>query len=123
MAEVDVVALQPCTVVDLTNPSSVHIDHSVALAEAWPSGADSWTQERRKAFAKDTTPPDLMVLYAPANSRESDHDVTNPYGRPRGLFGCFYARAVIAVKSQWALRVQAAEKEELQTMLNACPYA
>lgn len=108
----------------VTNPSNVHIDHSVALAEAWRSGADSWTPERRKAFANDTTSPNLMVMYGPANSRKSDYDVTNEaQGRPRSMFSCYFARAVIAVKSQWDLRVQAAEKEQLQRMLNSCPYA
>jgi hypothetical protein len=36
-----------------TNPADVDIDHVVPLAEAWRSGASSWTTSHRQAFAND----------------------------------------------------------------------
>lgn len=49
------------------DPSEVHIDHIVALAEAWRSGADSWTTERRQRFANDLSRPQLIAVSAEAN--------------------------------------------------------
>jgi hypothetical protein len=36
-----------------SDPADVDIDHVVALAEAWTSGAASWTPGQREAFAND----------------------------------------------------------------------
>ena len=36
-----------------TNPSDVDIDHMVPLAEAWDSGARTWTTSVRQSFAND----------------------------------------------------------------------
>ncbi|NEE55186.1 HNH endonuclease, partial [Streptomyces sp. SID8455] len=35
--------------------SDVDIDHMVPLAEAWRSGASSWTNAQRQSFANDLT--------------------------------------------------------------------
>lgn len=37
----------------LTSPGSIDIDHVVALAEAWRSGASDWSVASRRAFAND----------------------------------------------------------------------
>ena len=39
--------------VTFTDPSGMDIDHMVALAEAWDSGARFWGAARRQAFAND----------------------------------------------------------------------
>ncbi|WUI03905.1 HNH endonuclease family protein [Spirillospora sp. NBC_00431] len=36
-----------------TLASEIDIDHIVPLAEAWRSGANTWTTSRRQAFAND----------------------------------------------------------------------
>ena len=36
-----------------TNAADIDIDHMVPLAEAWGSGARSWTTSRRQAYAND----------------------------------------------------------------------
>ncbi|MFM8484542.1 MAG: hypothetical protein ACKOBT_14495, partial [Actinomycetota bacterium] len=35
------------------DPAEIHIDHLVALKEAWESGAWAWTEAERRAFAND----------------------------------------------------------------------
>ena len=45
----------------LNSASDVDIDHVVPLAEAWRSGADSWTTDRRRAFANDLGGPQLLA--------------------------------------------------------------
>ncbi len=39
------------------NARQIDIDHLVPLAEAWESGARSWTAARREAFANDLADP------------------------------------------------------------------
>lgn len=40
-------------------------DHMAPLANAWRSGANSWTAARRKEFANDLTRPQLLVAAKP----------------------------------------------------------
>ena len=40
-----------------TDSGAVEIDHTVALAEAWDSGARHWSPERRRAFGNDVDLP------------------------------------------------------------------
>ena len=39
--------------VSWTDPGRIDIDHLVPLAEAWDSGARTWTRRTRQAFAND----------------------------------------------------------------------
>ncbi|SEE65916.1 hypothetical protein SAMN05216532_8205 [Streptomyces sp. 2231.1] len=41
----------------VTEVSKATIDHMVPLAEAWRSGADTWTADQRKAFGNDLEGP------------------------------------------------------------------
>ena len=45
-----------------TVSSEVDIDHMVPLKEAWVSGARSWTNAQREAFANDLTRPQLLEI-------------------------------------------------------------
>ena len=45
-----------------TAASDVDIDHVIALAEAWRSGASSWTASRRQSFANDSSRPQLIAV-------------------------------------------------------------
>ena len=48
----------------VTDPQALDIDHMVPLANAWRTGAASWTDEQREAFANDLTRPQLMARHA-----------------------------------------------------------
>jgi hypothetical protein len=43
--------------------SDVDIDHIVPLAEAWRSGANTWSTSKRQSFANDLNGPQLIPLY------------------------------------------------------------
>ncbi len=49
--------LSPYDGVRIDDARGVQIDHVVALAEAWYSGAHAWTTERRARFANDLECP------------------------------------------------------------------
>jgi hypothetical protein len=102
-----------------TAASDVDIDHVVPLAEAWRSGANSWTTTRRQSFANDLTRPQLIAVTDNVNQSKGDQDPST-WQPSISSYRCTYAKMWIAVKSYWALSLQASEKTALQTMLNTC---
>ncbi|GGY85082.1 HNH endonuclease [Streptomyces nitrosporeus] len=102
-----------------TAASDVDIDHMVPLAEAWRSGASSWTNAQRQSFANDLTRPQLIAVTDNVNQSKSDQD-PGDWLPPRTAYRCTYARAWVHVKHHYDLRVDSAEKSALQSVLNAC---
>ncbi|WP_433617385.1 HNH endonuclease family protein [Dactylosporangium sp. CA-139114] len=102
-----------------TASGDVDIDHVVPLAEAWRSGASSWTTARRQAFANDLTHPQLIAVTDNVNQSKGDQDPST-WQPPLTSYRCTYARMWITVKYTYGLKLQSSEKTALQTMLNAC---
>ncbi|WP_165217172.1 HNH endonuclease family protein [Schaalia sp. ZJ1691] len=95
----------------------VQIDHVVALANAWESGAWEWTDSQRLEFAND--PDNLLAVDGQANQEKlaSSADQWLP---PNTEFRCDYVSRQIRVKSQWGLSVTAAERETMIRVLADC---
>ncbi|MFC4006208.1 HNH endonuclease family protein [Nonomuraea purpurea] len=102
-----------------TAASDVDIDHMVPLAEAWASGAWSWTTSRRQQFANDLGGPQLWAVTDNVNQSKSDKDPAE-WQPPRTAERCRYARAWVQVKWYWGLSVDSAEKSSLSSMLSSC---
>ncbi|PAV21238.1 hypothetical protein PNOK_0386500 [Pyrrhoderma noxium] len=58
-----------------TDSSKLDIDHIVPLKEAWVSGASSWTDAQRQAFANDLTRPQLLAVDAGSNRSKGSKDI------------------------------------------------
>ncbi|MFB8006835.1 HNH endonuclease family protein [Nocardia sp. NPDC056000] len=101
---------------DRFQASDIEIDHVVALGDAWRSGASEWSPERREQFANDIG--NLLAVQKQANQDKGSK--TPDQWRPRTAYWCDYARRWVAVKSRWALTVQATEKSALTEMLGTC---
>ncbi|MEO3868661.1 HNH endonuclease family protein [Nonomuraea sp. B12E4] len=101
-----------------TAASDVDIDHMVPLAEAWASGAWSWTTSRRQQFANDLGGPQLWAVTDNVNQSKSDQDPAE--WQPRSAERCRYARAWTQVKWYWGLSVDSSEKAALTSMLSSC---
>lgn len=102
-----------------TSPSQVDVDHLVPLAEAWGSGARSWTQARRVAFAND-----LGVAYAlnaMPGALNSAKAARGPESWMPPVNRCRYVEIWTAVKHRWRLRVDPAERAALVGFADACP--
>ncbi|MFC0625517.1 HNH endonuclease family protein [Kribbella deserti] len=99
--------------------SLVDIDHIVPLAEAWRSGANTWTTSRRQQFANDLTRAQLIAVTASSNRSKGDRDPA-AWKPTSTSVHCIYAREWIWVKSYYGLSLQSAEKTALTTMLDAC---
>ena len=106
--------------ITISASSGVDIDHVVPLAEAWRSGAASWSTSTRQAFANDVTRPQLIAVSASSNRSKGDQDPST-WQPTRTSYRCTYSRMWIGSKSYWSLQLQSTEKSALQVMLNACP--
>lgn len=102
-----------------TAASDVDIDHMVPLAEAWRSGASSWTTTKRQQFANDLTRPQLIAVTDNVNQAKGDLD-PGKWLPPRTAYRCTYARMWVEVKQYWALSMDSTEKTALVNILNAC---
>ncbi|MFI6015957.1 HNH endonuclease family protein [Streptomyces sp. NPDC051243] len=102
-----------------TAASDVDIDHLVPLAEAWDSGADSWTTSRRQAFANDLTRPQLIAVTDNVNQAKGDQDPAT-WMPSRTAYRCTYVRAWVQVKYYYDLSVDSAEKSALTNYLASC---
>ncbi|MCX4822796.1 HNH endonuclease family protein [Streptomyces sp. NBC_01142] len=99
--------------------SDVDIDHMVPLAEAWRSGASSWTTSQRQSFANDLSRPQLIAVTDNVNQAKGDKDPAE-WLPSRTSYRCTYARMWVHVKHDWNLKVDSAEKGALQSILNGC---
>ena len=102
-----------------TSASDVDIDHLVPLAEAWDSGASSWTTSQREAFANDLTRPQLLAVTDNVNQSKGDQDPAE-WLPPLSSYHCVYARAWVHVKHHYNLSVDSAEASALRDILSGC---
>lgn len=102
-----------------TSPSDVDIDHIVPLADAWRTGASSWTTAKRQSFANDLTDPQLIAVTDNVNQSKGDQS-PETWKPPLTGYWCTYAEMWIAVKAKWGLTINSAEKSALGTMLDHC---
>lgn len=104
--------------VSWTDPSRIDIDHMVALAEAWDSGARNWTTAQREAYANDLGDyRSLVGVTDSVNQSKGDQDIAEwlpTYDR------CRYLREFVAVKIRWRLTVNSGEKTAMQDLAAGC---
>jgi hypothetical protein len=98
--------------------NEVQIDHTVALSNAWQTGAFKLTADQRKAFAND--PLNLLAVKGRLNSQKGDGDAAT-WLPPLKSFRCDYVLRQIAVKIKHKLWFTAPEKEAMIRILKTCP--
>jgi hypothetical protein len=101
-----------------TKTADLDIDHLVPLAEAWDSGARSWTTSRRQSYANDLGDSRTLVAVTDnVNQAKGDQDPATwmpTYER------CRYVGEWAAVKTRWRLTVDSAEKSALTSYASSC---
>ena len=107
----------PYTDQTFTAPSDIDTDHVVPLANAWRSGASSWTNEERERYAND--PDVLLSVEDNANQAKGDKG-PEAWKPPNEEVWCSYAERWISIKDKYDLSVNPNEKTELEEMLNTC---
>lgn len=101
------------------SPADIDVDHVVALAEAWDSGAHAWDPLTRQQFAND--PLHLLVVTRQSNSDKADMDVAD-WKPDRRDSWCVTASMVILVKLRYELSVDPAERDGLERMVDTCEH-
>ncbi|WP_254301457.1 HNH endonuclease family protein [Rothia kristinae] len=96
----------------------VQIDHVVALADAWASGASGWSARQRTEYAND--PENLLAVDGPANEDKGAQDAAS-WLPPQKGYRCAYAARQIRVKAKYGLSVTAPERTALLEVLGDCP--
>ena len=105
--------------VTTSDPSTFDVDHLVALAEAWDSGARKWDDGRRRAYANDLGDKRTLVAVTSSSNRsKSDSDPAEWLPAKRK---CRYVREWAAVKLRWSLSIDRAERRALVARTNSCP--
>lgn len=103
----------------VTDPSDLDVDHVVALAEAWASGARGWGDARRERFANDLGDRrSLAAVTASSNRSKSDRDPAE-WLPDRQV--CRYAVHWTATKLRWRLAADGPERRALLGLAERCP--
>jgi len=98
--------------------SSIDIDHVVPLSDAWQKGAQSWSSQKRLAFANDLV--NLLATSETLNSAKGDGDAAT-WLPPSHSFRCAYIARQVTVKKKYGLWVTRAEKHAMIRILSGCP--
>jgi len=101
--------------------SLVQIDHVVALAEAWDSGASMWDSTRRTLFANDLSLPwSLLGVSGATNEDKGDKDPAD-WLPPRSEFVCTYLGDWLSIKVTWRLAIDQREKDAIAAHAECAP--
>ena len=97
--------------------SKVQIDHVVALAAAWRTGAKQWAADERLFYANDGLV--LLAVDGPTNSAKGDKDAA-AWVPPLASFHCRYVARQIAIKTKYKLWVTQPERIAITDELADC---
>lgn len=95
----------------------VQVDHLVALANAWVSGAWSWDLPALKNIAND--PLNLLAVDGPANMGKGAK-AADEWLPPNPAFRCTYVKQQVMVKNKYRLSVTAPEKRVMEHYHGKC---
>ena len=100
---------------------SLDVDHMVPLAEAWDSGASSWTPEKRQTYANDLSDPrHLRSVTGASNRSKSDKDPAEWLPTNKNYL-CTYLSDWVSIKIRWSLTVDQKELDVLKKDSASCP--
>lgn len=100
--------------------TEVQIDHVVALADAWRTGAQQLSQAKRVALAND--PANLFAVDGRSNQQKSDGDAATWLPASKA-FRCTYVSHQVSVKAAYGLWVTPAEHDAMARVLGTCTTA
>lgn len=105
----------------VTDARKLDIDHVVPLAEAWDSGASTWTAQRREQYANDLgAERSLVAVSLGPNRTKGDKDPAE-WMPPAKDATCTYVGDWVSAKLRWKLTVDRAEQTTLQKLTAGCP--
>lgn len=118
----------------LSDLADIVIVHVVSPAEAHLSGASAWNDATKQAFANDfeqatalgfgSRTPLNSNLVVVSKSTQSDKATKNPaQWLPEDLGRqCHYVQLWVAIKAEWKLTMEDAERDAIADVLSMCPW-
>ena len=104
----------------VTNASLLDVDHLVPLAEAWRSGAWSWTPKQRQDYANDLGDKRaLIAVTLTTNRSKSDRDISDWVPK---VDTCGYVANWIAIKIRYSLTYDVKEAKSLTGYFETCKF-
>lgn len=97
--------------------AAVQIDHIVPRALAWRSGAWSWSDDKRRAFAND--PINLLAVDGPTNGSKSDQSISEWLPKNKS-YHCTYTALYVSVIDKYDLAMSDADKQATAALVRAC---
>ncbi|AZA11280.1 HNH endonuclease family protein [Corynebacterium gerontici] len=97
--------------------SLVQIDHVVALADAWESGAWAWDERGRRNFAND--PANLQATLGSENQNKKAK-TADAWLPSDPAYACEYVRRQVGLKVKYHLTVSLAERDAMARVLQHC---
>jgi hypothetical protein len=98
----------------------LQVDHTVPLANAWRSGAWSWTRAQRVAYANDLGDVDHLVPILAGENESKGDDGPEGWRPPSRSAWCRYALDWDRIKAKWHLSATPAEWAALGEMRATC---
>ena len=95
----------------------IHIEHIVAVSDAWQKGAQDLSEDERYNFFND--PLNLIAIDGPTNMEKGDKDASD--WMPRPAYRCRYVARQIAIKKRYELWLDHSEHRAMQQKLQTCP--
>ncbi len=105
---------------DVQGARGLDIDHMVPLAEAWDSGASTWSAQERQDYANDLGDTrSLVAVRARENRSKADQDPDQWLPSDPGAL-CRYIEEWTVVKSRWGLSADPGEVTTLSDLAAGC---
>ncbi|MET8771111.1 HNH endonuclease family protein [Streptomyces sp. NPDC004658] len=105
----------------IQGPGGLDIDHLVPLAEAWDSGASTWSAKEREAYANDLGDDRALIAVSAASNRSKADQDPSTWLPPAVGYRCQYVTDWVADKMRWGLSIDADEKLAIAEVLGNCP--
>ncbi|MDQ0988797.1 HNH endonuclease family protein [Streptomyces sp. V3I7] len=105
----------------VSGPRGLDIDHLVPLAEAWDSGASTWSAKEREAYANDLGDDRALIAVSATSNRSKADQDPSTWLPPAVGYRCQYTADWIADKLRWKLSIDTAEQATLTAVLDGCP--
>ena len=100
-----------------TDPTSLDVDHVVALQDAHESGGWRWLANEKERYANELTQPEHLVAVVAGVNRSKGARGPDEWMPPGDA--CFYVAAYRNIKTRWSLTITPAEQAALEAA--ACP--
>ena len=102
------------------DPGELHVDHVVAVCEAWRSGAHGWPHSQRVEFANWLGDDHhLVAAWSSTNTSKRDSDPAK-WLPPNRAYWCTYLNNWTAIKREWGLAMDPQEADAVREGLRVC---